>query len=138
MTKHILCECDTYSSDNNIRGALLYEAARSVAEKFGLPDLRPEVDNINQGLNQDEFDRMSRSIKNVERDMLVMDHMSKNIHFMFYNHIENNGLSKSLTFTFFKSAVLGESTCINVSKTPARNVNARPFCKSVPMSDWLH
>lgn len=36
--------------------------------------------------------------------MLVTEHMSKIIHSVFYNHIEDNGLSKSLTFSSLQSA----------------------------------
>lgn len=80
---------------------------------------------------------MSRLIKRDEQDMPVAEHMSKNIHSVFYKHIENNALSKFITITFLKSVDLKLETeglafacqdgVINILVSSG-NLNARPFC----------
>lgn len=67
--------------------AFLLQTARRAAERFGLPDLRPEAANTSESLDRDELDRLFCSIKKGEKDMLVKELMSKHIHSVFYKHI---------------------------------------------------
>ena len=87
------------------KGAFLYKAAKRAAERLGL-----NFSDEAGGLVQLEPSRLKAVVKCAEQQVLLQQHEGKALHGVFYKHIEEQGLSRELTFSFLKSAGLKSET----------------------------
>ncbi|XP_039289959.1 uncharacterized protein LOC120352632 [Nilaparvata lugens] len=84
-------------------GAFLYKAAQHAADTLGL-DFRTDREE------EHEPNQLRARIKTAESRLLLQQHKDKSLHGVFYRHVEEQGLSKPLTFAFLKSAALKSET----------------------------
>ncbi|XP_039297358.1 uncharacterized protein LOC120354371 [Nilaparvata lugens] len=84
-------------------GTFLYKAAQHAADTLGL-DFRTDREE------EHEPNQLRAGIKTAEFRFLLQQHKDKSLHGVFYRHVEEQGLSKPLTFAFLKSAALKSET----------------------------